>query len=217
MKKLLLLSALTLGALSLNAQNFTVTVEGKPVKNGETVISHHLTCVETEYMGEIDRNYNLNPEVYVTAEADMPATVTLTNTSAIAEPATQICWPTNCVVVHQGLSVSPDGTFLAGVPTDLLVESTTLYDYEPEDLKLLESGFTLSCTVNIVPTANPANAFTFYLNLVNDPQIYAGVDAVVDDNAPVEYFDLAGRKVVNPAKGQLVIERKGAKAVKRIF
>ena len=71
--------------------------------------------------------------------------------------------------------------------------------------------------MNIVPTANPSNAFTFYLNIVNDPQIFAGVDAVVDDNAPVEYFDLAGRKVVNPAKGQLVIERKGAKAVKRIF
>lgn len=217
MKKLLLLSALTLGALSLNAQNFTVTVEGKPVKNGETVISHHLSCVETEYNGETYRDYNLNPEVYVTAEADMPATVTLTNTSAIAEPATQICWPTNCVVVHQGLSVSPEGTFLAGVPTDLLVESSPLYGDDPEHVKILQSEFTLSCTVNIVPNNNPANAFTFYLNIVNDPQIYAGVDAVVDDNAPVEYFDLAGRKVVNPEKGQIVIERKGAKAVKRIF
>lgn len=217
MKKLLLLSALTLGALSLNAQNFTVTVEGKPVKNGETVTSHHLSCVETEYNGETYRDYNLNPEVVVTADSDMPASVIFTNTSALEEPLLQMCWPTECATVRKGESLEREGTFMAGVPTDLLIESMALYGDEPDHIKLLESEFSLTGTVKIVPTANPSNAFTFYLNIVNDPQIYAGVDAVVDDNAPVEYFDLAGRKVVNPAKGQLVIERKGAKAVKRIF
>lgn len=217
MKKLLLLSALTLGALSLNAQNFSVTVEGKPVKNGETVISHHLSCVETEHNGETYRDYNLNPEVVVTADSDMPASVTVTNTSDIEEPKLSFCWPTTCLAIDKGESLEREGTFMAGVSTDLQIESMPLYGDDPNHVKLLESEFTLSCSVKIVPTANPANAFTFYLNIVNDPQIFAGVDAVVDDNAPVEYFDLAGRKVVNPAKGQLVIERKGAKAVKRIF
>ncbi len=37
------------------------------------------------------------------------------------------------------------------------------------------------------------------------------------DNAPVEYYDLMGRRVMNPAKGQMLIKRQGDKAKKVVF
>ena len=39
---------------------------------------------------------------------------------------------------------------------------------------------------------------------------------VVDDNAPVKYYNLQGMEVLNPEAGSIVIEKKGNKAVKRI-
>ncbi len=42
------------------------------------------------------------------------------------------------------------------------------------------------------------------------------VEAAVDANAPVEYYNLQGQKVVNPAAGQLVIKKQGGKVTKVI-
>lgn len=42
------------------------------------------------------------------------------------------------------------------------------------------------------------------------------VEAAVDANAPVEFFNLQGQKVVNPAAGQLVIKKQGSKVTKVI-
>ncbi|MDE7142118.1 MAG: hypothetical protein K2O33_04410, partial [Muribaculaceae bacterium] len=40
------------------------------------------------------------------------------------------------------------------------------------------------------------------------------VEASTDTNAPVEYFNLQGQKVITPAAGQLVIKKQGGKATK---
>lgn len=62
-------------------------------------------------------------------------------------------------------------------------------------------------------------------DVTTDPQFYfditfgedTAVDAVeIDENQPVEYFDLQGRKVVNPAQG-LYILRQGGKTAKKII
>lgn len=47
----------------------------------------------------------------------------------------------------------------------------------------------------------------------------SGIDGIVDDSAtaPAEYYDLFGRKVTDPAKGQVVIRRQGNKAEKIVF
>lgn len=41
-------------------------------------------------------------------------------------------------------------------------------------------------------------------------------DICVDENAPVEYFNLQGQRVINPAKGQIVIKRQGGATVKEL-
>lgn len=44
-----------------------------------------------------------------------------------------------------------------------------------------------------------------------------GVDSILgEENAPVQYYNLQGVRVANPEKGQIVIVRKGDKAVKQI-
>ncbi|MDE7120038.1 MAG: hypothetical protein K2O10_05465, partial [Muribaculaceae bacterium] len=47
----------------------------------------------------------------------------------------------------------------------------------------------------------------------------AGIENVAVDaeNAPVEYFNIQGQRVANPAAGQLVIRRQGTQVSKVIF
>ena len=47
---------------------------------------------------------------------------------------------------------------------------------------------------------------------------HAAVGAVeVDENAPVEYFNIDGMRILNPQKGQIVIKRQGTKVSKEII
>lgn len=56
--------------------------------------------------------------------------------------------------------------------------------------------------------------------VVELPEDYAAIDGVVMDgdntNAPVEYFNLQGVKVANPAEGGIYIRRQGSD-VKKIY
>lgn len=74
-------------------------------------------------------------------------------------------------------------------------------------LQMIFGGYTLNPSVP-EPTRDttPAAPLPDYLT--------TGVENVVADcdNYPVEYFDLAGRRVVNPAAGSIVIERRGPAA-----
>lgn len=54
-----------------------------------------------------------------------------------------------------------------------------------------------------------------YLELPTDDSGVA--DIVIDENAPVEYYNLQGVRVANPAQGELVIIRQGSKAMKSII
>lgn len=68
-----------------------------------------------------------------------------------------------------------------------------------------------------ITTTNPAMAAIYgYQNLVLSDE--AGVETIGEDleNAPVKYFDLNGRPIVNPQKGQVVIKQQGSKSYKTI-
>lgn len=58
------------------------------------------------------------------------------------------------------------------------------------------------------------NELTSTLTLPNGN---SSVSEIVENNAPVEYFNLQGVKVSEPAKGQLVIRRQGAKTTKVVI
>lgn len=85
-------------------------------------------------------------------------------------------------------------------PTPIMPTKTSLY------------SFTLSGEVNGVKV--PGEYTVKYAIGPNASGVEI-IDVEYND-APAVYFDLSGRKVVNPAKGQIVIEKKGLKATKKV-
>lgn len=213
MKKLLLLSALAFSAVASQAVTFTVTVMDEEIQNGATVDAKCLVVNEEDFMGIHFINYALLPEVYASASETTEVVIVVKNTTEDYKPGFPefaFCWPKECI---PGIGV-PGATgeatgFLRVEPSNLQIDSPG-WDY------LIEESFTLSCSVNIRSKANPADSFSFKLNMIYDPEML-GVDGVEADDAPATYYDIAGRRVYNPQKGQLVIERRGAKATKRIL
>ena len=74
------------------------------------------------------------------------------------------------------------------------------------------------------PTPNTGQLFSCYASGQNDVYLYQRVgdiptgieDTMVDENAPVEYYNLQGVKVANPENG-IFIKKQGAKATKVVL
>ena len=227
MKKLLLLSAIAFAAVSASAQ-ITVTAEGQPVANGGTVNSKHLKIgYDTQEFFGVTVNtttFQLDPEVMVAASPAGRYVIRVTNNTTDnyeGMPGPQICWPENCVGVGRGQTFETKPGELTPTPQTIQLDSkegyVTDWDLDPGEY-WPEVDFTLACKVEIVPENGSSPVFTFNVNMTYDPTILAGVDDItVDNDAPVVYYDLTGRQVLNPAKGQIVIERQGSKARKVIM
>lgn len=223
MKKLLLLSAIAFAAFSANAQ-ITVTVMGEPVKNGSTI---DVQCLEVDsYSQEIapgviinSINYTVDPEVFATVSVTGKYSISVTNTSksiAPNQPNVQFCWPFTCEPVRIGATLTNEGQLNANEPSPLRIDALWNWDDYQGGFKL-ESVLVLSCDLKIMEVGNSSNSFSCSINMIADP-VDAAVDEVtVDNDAPKTYYDLAGRRVLSPAKGQLVIERQGSKARKVVI
>lgn len=219
MKKLLLISALAFGAFAANAA-IGVTVDGKPVANGAEVVSTHLNFQSwpeydddgQEYTYSI---YTLDPEVTVTADVTGLYEIEVTNTTTDdieGMGALQMCWPTQCHPVPLGGKLTETGILNAGVPTNISLDSTD----GQTDYPWPNQQFSLSCIVKITEFDNPSNTFSFSLTMTFEPELL-GVETITKEESAPVYYDLQGRRVVNLEKGQLVIERRGATAVKKIM
>ena len=89
-------------------------------------------------------------------------------------------------------------------------------------------SFTLTMADSVADTAKTELA-VMLIDADTDAVINAAVMTVINpysaiteiesgaDNAPTEYFDLYGRRVQSPSKGQLLITRQGTKTSKIIF
>lgn len=202
MKKFLLLSALAIGAITANAQSFTITVGGDPVENGATITSYQVNEIMAEY-GALQ----MDPEVIVTSPQDANIQVTVTNTTTDASaPKIQYCFPSLCKEIERGNSLTTTGPLLANNPTNLRLETVIMYE-------MPEKGFTNSCEVAVTAGSNTVK---FNLNMVYDPNFDAAVDGIDADEATPEYFTLSGVKVSNPDKGIYIVKR-GSKVSKIVF
>lgn len=81
----------------------------------------------------------------------------------------------------------------------------------------------------------PAKSIWFYFPMYDQESVYSNTnqkeagylelptedsgvaDIEINENAPVEYYNLQGVRVANPAQGELVIIRQGSKAIKSII
>lgn len=216
MKKLLLLSALAMGAMMSQAATFTVSVKGENVENGATVnfdeVDFNEFSNEVPGYGTVTTTlYQIDPEIYASASEATNVDITVENLSENDDwTSLQYCWPSDCIVIAPGKSQTNSG-ILPDTPTCLEIHTGQWTDK-------IEQEFTVSCKISIVSKSNASDSFSFTLNMLYNPEELGGVEGIdADLDVPATYYDLAGRKVADPQPGQLVIERKGAKATKKIY
>lgn len=214
MKKLYTLAAAALVALTANAQNFTLSVHGETVKDGDRVDI-------TKYWVETSSQYN--PEFAITSTSNATAKVTAKLIKDDCSPKLSDDYLTGakwsllfceeggqCHDINEvGKSMSSDFTLTANQPKTIQVEFALFDKGDNQELEDLTIDFEFSVEVTVGSETSTVYMF--------GKQTPAGVeDITVDSNAPAVYFDLQGRKVANPEKG-IYIKRQGAKATKVVL
>ncbi len=186
-------------------QNIKVTSHGNPVSNGDVIELPYELEDFSEY-GEGMANYTWNPHLEAsTTEGSVAISVAVSADDKAN--GVSICWPTQCVMVNPGSTVTANGT-IDTTPADLQTHRE-VFTYSLNDVPTEEGNIKVEVTSD-----TETIGFTIKC-LLKDAN---GVgENLADDNAVSEYYTIQGIRVAEPQKGQLYIERKGQKVVKRIF
>lgn len=199
MKKIFTLIIGVACAIAINAQEFTCTVDGKPVENGATV------TVGYEYGHEGSPFWKSVPEIYLTASEDISCSI---KTSCAAGTKVKFCKEICLEPVREGDFdvVEYDFDLTAGEAEKLDVEYS---DFMAADQNVVPA----KSSVDVIVSVRLKPRFTF--TLVFDGNV-AGIDNVAGDGSYVnlvagnilEYNVANGTKLdIYSLNGATVIER----------
>ncbi|MDE7380972.1 MAG: hypothetical protein K2N03_02440 [Muribaculaceae bacterium] len=214
MKKLLLFAGLAAAALSVNAQDFSEYFEAK-YDNKVITDGSQIICSERDEFG----TYHI--EIPVTNNQEearkLYAAMLVTGNPSIQEIKDDPTWGM-CQLCYESedgnqcLPADQSNPNILGCGTVTIPAKATLtwdiHNYfstidQPSTYKIL-----------LVPYEEDEETDAI-LEFTIRFDIHSGIEGVaIDENLPVEYFDLAGRKVANPEKG-IYILRQGNKTVKK--
>lgn len=214
MKKFLLMLAGVAMAMTANAYEFCY--RGIPINNGDRINI-------TEYW---DQTMNcFDPELTLKSATGGSASVGVSNIvsevcepelggfdgfdycTGIGNPGVSICsLDGQCVNVAAGKSLTKTGVLEPDVEYDLRIEQTYTVGIDETSIDDMNLKASFDVTVNV---AGEITVATFYVDHVSAS--VAGINS--DMNAPVEYFDLQGRSIAEPANG-IFIKRQGSKVTK---
>ena len=225
---------------------FKVTYEGKVLKSGDEIAVNNLNEAMGQYEGDIVvtlvadapgaityvGTYGNDP-TFETAEADRIAWGTPAICHAQKDPAGNAgaCIPghdafwadyqvplaittkdeaTSHVELQFHLQGYIDFENRKTIPASKVGKYTLVINGQSDAVKIGEGAAAKW-------EGEPTEDFVVYVVAGPDAKV-DGVEGVAVDeaNAPAEYFDFTGRRVINPAKGQMVIVRKGSKVSKMI-
>lgn len=211
MKKIYLIKTIAVCALAMLAntaiaQNLQVTSNGNPVSNGDVIeLPYELEDYSIPGLIEL-YDYEWNPNIEVaSSEENTPLTITIS--SSDNKDGFELCWPMQCVDRNEGESVSSSG--IIGPQFEyVFIHKSEAFDNKDE-----------------VPTVAPIINITFTTSSetleITVKCLLQGENSVgenlSDITAVSEYYTIQGIRVMEPQKGQLLIERKGSKVTKRIF
>lgn len=206
--KLFAMAAFAMIANAAVAQNLKVTRGGQPVANGDVIE------LKWEYEEDSMPEWDLYTYIYKwdphleAATDEGSASLTVTVTSLDNTAGFQLCWPGGCKEVNPNASASASGT-ITTEPQDLNIHKA--FEFEDPSLRPTDGGL---ISVRISSGAETVE--------VTVKALLDGVDSGVGENLTENslkstYFTLQGLQVAEPQKGQLYIERKGGKTIKRIF
>ncbi len=229
MKKLLLGIAIAASALSVNAQDFTdyfkVVYNGKEVANGETLYilpTNKPTATTSSYFPDIylqnleedPRQVQgsflfVNPTVsyYYEHQDDENYPYGFPSLCFAGGLAENLTTPANsCLTESPGLNAGSGAVIVpeAGKNTfEWQIHLEDAFDSAKTEMKLVmyaqdDYG---------VYGQDCSDAFTVYLVFSTTDASVSNVG--VDLSAPAEYYDLQGRKVLNPAKGLYIVKQNG--------
>lgn len=226
MKKFLLLSALAISAMSVNAESFgdhfKLLYEGKEVTNGQELVI--TECVDNTEFGE-GYAYECNLDIVNMKDepAKMFGAMEWTGTPTYEDVVDGMknnypyTWGMPMFCAEQCFAFSQisagEGYF------DVVASSLGLNQFWTIHLNTIASKETVSkyklffaaCDEN----GDRIEDAELELSLVIGGDNGSGVESIsVSDEAPV-YYDLQGRKVVNPEKGIYLVKR-GAKVAKEL-
>lgn len=199
MKKIFTLIIGIACAIAINAQEFTCTVDGKPVENGATV------TVGYEYGRDGASFWESKPEIYLTASEDIFCSI---NTSCVPGTKVKFCY---------GVCMDPirEGDFdVIKYDFDLTAGEAEKLDIEYSDTKAFDPNVVPArSSVDVIVSVMLKPRFTF--TLVFDGNV-AGIDNVAGDGSYVnlvagnilEYNVANGTKLdIYSLNGSTVIER----------
>lgn len=228
-----------MGIAAASAQSFsdlfTVTYEGQAVENGATITSDHWDEASGWYHANVLFTPKGSPSS-VTYHILCDYTGMPTYLEQIADMAKwgnpSVCWAsgthgnceTNTAPQVVEFTLDPKdlaSNFVMEIQFHLIGQEGEIGpNFNPMDpstwpkpvppTELSKYAFEVSA---VVDGKAIADSFKYEVLVGNGDNAVEGIDA---DEVPAVYYDLQGRRVVSPAKGQLVIERRGAKAAKVI-
>lgn len=208
MRKLLLLFASCFCLAPATAQTISVTVDGNEISDNAVVNSFSTEITEVEYFGEKITRYQLMPAVMVASSETGTFSISVTNNqeSQLTSPdgeiiQPQFCWPTSCLGIKPGDTVTQTGTLTEDLPVNILLDSLPFTRYY--------GNFTIPCEVKITQDNNPDNSFSFLINMIFDPEHEAGIENISADSIAPVYYDLNGRIILNPGRGLFLMKKSG--------
>lgn len=205
--KLTAMAAFAMVANAAVAQNLKITRSGEPVANGDVIE------LKWEYEEDVMPEWDLYTYIYTwnphleasTVEGTESFTVTVT--SVDATNGFQLCWPGGCQAIGPNASKSSTGD-ISTDPQDLQIHKA--FEYDDPEKRPTEGGTIL------VKMTSGSETIEVTVKALLEGENSVG-ENLADLNQKSVYYTLQGVRVAEPQKGQLYIERKGGKAVKRIF
>ena len=176
MRKVLFFIALFLGVTLVKAQEVMVTVEGKPINNGETVYSSRYEDILLQF-----GTLKLNPEVVATFSEATDVTVRVYNNTKNFTNNVQFCWPTTCLDIAPGQMKEQSSPVEANVPQGLAID-VTVFPFSQEE------KYEFNTVVEILYGAE--EPFTFNLNMIYPSD---------QDIIPSPFVTVGGNQVENGA------------------
>lgn len=232
MKKLLLLSALCLGAFAAKADYsdyFRAYYEGQEIANGSTITCSHHEESWGYYI--YDANVNFINEI----DSEIPCYVTVEYTGTPSqEQVDQEILDENDEIYYWGLfqvcygylnGNSISGGSCTNPPVAAMLPANDVKNYYWQaHLNFCDPAVTSSYTMVVTPCLGdgvqpgeyePIDEDAFRVTVVFTPE-EAGIDGIeVDNQAPV-YYNLQGVRVANPENGLYIVKR-GDKVTKQLI
>lgn len=127
----------------------------------------------------------------------------------------------NVIFKQEGVNFAKLDNILVGVDFASQIEVVTIESKRYYEVNIMLGGDYSTWDADKSDwTASGTNYFKLTINVPLSSGPTDAIDAVaadVDEDAPVEYYNIQGMRVANPAPGQLVIRRQGNKVSKVIF